>query len=169
MDNGIMRSLTESIIESFENDFVVIAEQDDDLGEARQLAQDIKTEFEKYFPKSYINSEVTTNIKSGIFVRWTLGNGKSEYANGIRENDPLHHLFNIRVQPSSDGYKYQTELLVGGELWTINGKVKIGFRKTTGDAKKVLDAMKRYIKKMYKVVEEHADEIKAPFGVREKI
>ena len=74
----------------------------------------------KHFPKSFVKVQKIERLGKSIDVFFTLGKNKSEWINGIHENDPLHHRFMVAWDSFKDNDftkdKIQAELVVGGSL-----------------------------------------------------
>jgi len=148
---------------------------------ANDLAKELQKTFEKYFPKSMVVSKFTRNLASSISVEFTLGNGKSEYTNGNKNNDPMHHLMFVWMSGSSEKDETITgplELNVSlgkyirvdeSKAGTNRGIVKVPFRKTTGDSSSILKGFEKYIKRLKETVTQYQESIKAPFDVSKKL
>lgn len=71
-----------------------------EMNEASQMKVDefiskLTDSVKKIFPKSHVNIYSGTNLGSSITFKFALGKDRSEWGNGIRENDPLYHIFHI--------------------------------------------------------------------------
>ena len=136
-------------------------------------------EISKSFPKSGIAIRHSTNLGSSISLRFTLGKDKSEWANGIVHNDPMHHVFSIAYgQIDKDGNlaeKIKIELpMVGGWLQIssknphlASDRVKIGWRKKTGTPEQVLAHLGKYFQKAKALVQKHKDDL--PENLKNKV
>ena len=148
---------------------------------AQQLAQEIEKTFQKYFPQSGINAKYTTNISPSIMVTIALAANKSEAPNNIIENDPMMARFAMHLEGS---VVKETGMLSGditverftgvGLGWhSSNGyqKIKVPFRKTTGDPQKILKAFDRHFSRLRDAVKENAEELNAKlsFDVTKKV
>jgi hypothetical protein len=62
---------------------------------------------------------------------------------------------------------FAVELSIGGTLWLADySRVKIGFRRTKGNAEKIVSFFDKYFKKMRKVAEDNKDNVKGPAAHR---
>lgn len=140
------------------------------LGEATknltvdEFIKETEVAIRKSFPKSYVNIRASTNLGSSITLRFALGKDKSEWTNGIIENDPLYHIMHIGWNSFADNNftkdKIPLDMNVGGSLkvnpeegsYMAFGKIKIGFRKKTASPDKIVKAIEDYFKKAKKVL-----------------
>ena len=131
----------------------------------------LESAIKKSFPKSYINAKASTNLGASIHLTFALGKDKSEWQNGIIENDPLFHRFMIGWNSFTEGHfikdKIEAELSVGGTL-KVNpeegsrmalGRVKIGWRKKTAPPDKIVQYFGNYFKKAQKVLKDNKDNL----------
>jgi hypothetical protein len=138
-------------------------------------AEDFVTQIEdvikKIFPKSFVQVRYSTSLgHKSIFIQFALGKDKSEWANGIIQNDPLHHqiwIYGIK----DDGTlmdKVKMEAHSGGRLILKENDesgfrskvVKIGFRSMTGTPEKILKGIGNYFTKAKKVFKEYQDRLR---------
>lgn len=120
----------------------------------------IDSTIRKIFPKSYINVKYSERLTKSIGISFTIGNGKSEYANGIINNDPAHHTFHIWLDKMVDGVlppKVVTEIGTGGTLYVKDetgrmafNTIKVGWRKKTGTPQQTVKHFDTYFKKLMK-------------------
>lgn len=147
------------------------------MSEAEQLAEDIKNTFYKYFPKSKIYGGFRSGLGESISLTFTLGADKSEYTNGIEHNDPMRALIFIYGMDREGNLIDPLEMT--GEGWSVTvestephlayGRVKVPFRKTTGDSKKILQAVDRGFSRLYDTVKANKDKIEVPFDINKKL
>lgn len=137
---------------------------DESVEGAQNVAQEIRKIFRKHFPKSYIEVDYRTSLSPHITARIALGKDKSEFSNGIIQNDPMFAIFMLSFEGTSalmgDG-SLTVERISGGGLKDANySTIKIPFRKTTGDRKRIMTAFERYFGRLKDAVKTHADELK---------
>src|SRR5512147_1857403 len=65
---------------------------------AVELAEEIQKEIQKIFPKSGVSVKFTSNLIPSISIMFTLGKDKTEYTNGIINNDPAFIKMNVYGQ-----------------------------------------------------------------------
>ncbi len=125
----------------------------------------------KSFPTSHVVARASKNLGSSIFLQFALGKNKSEWQNGIIQNDPLFSTWMIGWNAFTDGYfikdKIEAELSSGGSL-TVNaeegshmayGSKKIGWRKKTAPHDKIIAYFGDYFKKVKKVAKDNKHNI----------
>lgn len=148
-----------------------------DLNEASGLmtvdefVKKLEATVKKIFPKSFIQVYASTNLGSSITFKFALGKDKSEWNNGIIQNDPLFHVWMIGWNSFTDGHfikdKIEAELSVGGSLavrpeegsYMAQGRAKIGWRKKTAPPDKIIQHFDGYFKKMKKVLKDNKDNL----------
>lgn len=165
---------------------IVLEGEQSELSEASvqtapELAGEIIKVHNKYFPNSYIHSEYSRNISPSIMVKIALSSSKKEAPYNILDNDPAITQFAIHLKGSVDE---DDSTLTGpitverfrgiGLAWNYPGgfeKVKIPFRKTTGDPQKILKAFDRYFSRLRDAVKENADALNdvLPFKIKSKV
>ena len=127
----------------------------------QEIINNIESSFKKHFPNGYINIYNRDQEKVDIqFYIGLIGN-KNDINNGIRENDPMHHLFVIRQKED----KLIADMLFGGlsckptnPLYAMDN-VKTKFRKTTGDSNKICTTYDKWFKKLKELVIEQGSNI----------
>jgi hypothetical protein len=136
-----------------------------------EFVKNLESTIKKIFPKSYINAKASTNLGASIHLTFAFGKDKSEWGNGIIENDLLFHRFMIGWNSFTEGHfirdKIEAELSVGGGLKVepdegshmAFGRVKIGWRKKTAPPDKILTHFSNYFKKARKVLTDNKDRI----------
>lgn len=139
-------------------------------GEAEKLAADIGKAIKKHFKKSFINSRVAKMLGKAIVVTFALGKDKSEWSNGIIDNDKAFHKFMIHLSDSSGSYlgddgslpdKLTIEMLQGGSIYGPNftGSAKVGWRKKTGSPEAIVKHMDKYFEKLRKTIKDKGEEL----------
>lgn len=133
------------------------------------FTKNLESAIKKVFPKSHVAARASTNLGSSIHLQFALGKDKSEWQNGIIQNDPLFHSWMIGWNAFADGKftkdKIVAELSTGGTLKTnpepgthyALGSKKIGWRKKTATPEKMIKGMQDYFKKVKKVAKENKD------------
>lgn len=140
------------------------------MEEVNEFLRDMENIVKKIFPKSAVHADFQSNLGESIHLDWTLGNGKSEYPNGIVQNDPARTAFRIWEPLDSNGNLKEIlvlELIVGGSVY-INppqgsylamDRHKVSFRKSKGDKAKILKAVEKYFKKLHGEIKNIQDDI----------
>lgn len=145
---------------------------------ANDLYERIKESFYRYFPNSYIGGGFSTHLGTSIHVWITLGKDKSEYSNGIIQNDPMHANFFIygmdREGNLSDTLEAESSHGMGVMIPSSNpmyvyDTVKVPFRKTKGNADRILKAFDVGFSRLYDTVKEHKNVIQVPFDINRKL
>ena len=119
--------------------------------------------FKSYFPDSECVATLRTNLGNHITIDWFLSADKSECAHGLRQNDMFHICFAINDIGGAGMDDTLPENLVM-EMWDKMYYIKpennylayefrdLPFRKTKGDAKKLLQTMTRYARTLKEYV-----------------
>ena len=131
--------------------------------EVEGLISDLTKTAEKHFPNGFINVHLWRSLGvESIVMEFGLIKNTSELASKIRMNDPVHHRFMISIR--KDGY--QAEILMGGistnpeaGSYKAMNTIKTPFRKTTGDAKKIVSTFDTFFGRLKSLVKEHKDNI----------
>jgi hypothetical protein len=126
----------------------------------------------KIFPKSYIEVRSSSSLGKSISVRFTLGKDKSEWTNGIIQNDVLFSSWMVGWNSfDNEGNfikdKIEAEISTGGSLKIVPGegshmafdRAKIGWRKKTASPDKIIQHFTNYFKKAKKVLKDNKDKI----------
>ncbi len=140
--------------------------------DGNEMAEEIGKEIQKIFPKSAVLSRFSKNLTTGITVYFTLGKDKSEYANGISHNDPMHMTIFIGTgefgEQGEIPNKLQLDISHAGVLHLDNfaKKIKFGWRNKKGSPEQIVKTIVDYFKKARKIYDENKD--KVPEVVRDK-
>ncbi|WP_298751858.1 hypothetical protein [uncultured Arcobacter sp.] len=107
----------------------------------------------KYFPKSKVSLSTGTLGSSDVYVRLLLGKDKTEWANGIFNNDPMSLHFAVRL--TSKGYVIEflanSMYITPTDKHLAFGRKKINVRKSTSKDSK---ALMKNIDKVFKVAKD---------------
>jgi len=126
------------------------------------LINKIETSFKTQFPKGYCRIRQSKGL-SGEQITISIGlvNDINIVTAKIRENDPMFHKFLI----SLDGETLESTLIQGSlavkpiDQFYVMNHVKTGFRKTTGDANKVVKTYDKFFAKLKTLVNEQGNNI----------
>ena len=131
--------------------------------ESEDFSDKIKNIMLKYFPNSYANAKYSKGFKDSIYGVFTLGKDKSEYQNGIHNNDPLIHTFHIWFKQND---KYDLEWSQGSmtvkpdKPYMAYGRVKTGIRdKNNASSDEILKTLDNFFKKLPSIIKTNADKI----------
>jgi hypothetical protein len=138
--------------------------------DAAKMAEDIGKILKKEFPKSYVSVEFDTHFVPDITVRIMLGKDRSEWANGIWQNDRLGHtsiITGFDDDGNFTGDKVDVRLVSGGH-WTIDeapqhmafGRLKIGWRNFKAKPDQVAKKYAEFAKKTKKIALDNLDKFK---------
>jgi hypothetical protein len=149
------------LIESVKQGFITCFEAEEAVN-PEVFAKSIEDIIKKYFPNSYVNVKHDNGFKDSIYGAFMLGKDKTEWANGISENDPLKHTFHIWFEP--DG-TYQLEWSQGN--MTIKSenpmfafsRIKTGMRTKRGTAQDIIRTLDNFFKKLPIIVSENKEKI----------
>ena len=124
----------------------------------------IENTYHKYFPKSLCVVRLMSVISGDNFIDITclLAANEKELPHGIDRNDCFYNRFTIDLPR---GWKESDELPDDMQLEALNNEIKhkpksehdywyceytkVSFRKTTGNAEKIIKAMDRYFKRLF--------------------
>jgi len=122
----------------------------------------IENMIKKQFPKSYVRVKRSKGLGESIYGVFTLGKDKSEWANGIYNNDPLLHTFHIWLDETPTQLEWsQGNMRIAPEKKHMAyGSVKTGMRGGKGDMNKIMKALTTFFtKKLPTVVKKSKDKI----------
>ena len=126
----------------------------------------VKEVYAKYFPDSVCGAKFSSSVTPSIFINCYLAGNQSELSGGYAVNDLFHCSLCIfikdRKATKDSLFGEQTlEMANGSSILTkpdnkycVYGSVKVPFRKTTGDAKKLLNYFDKYVRKIRDVLKE---------------
>ena len=126
------------------------------------LAEKVVAEFKSAFPNGWIRASSVPLGGRGFYVAFGLVDDVKAMG-GYRENDPMFH--SVLVDVVSGGYS--AELGSGGKVYLkpapgsfyAMDSAKIGFRKFSGDEKKIVAGFAKYFAKARAVVAENAENV----------
>lgn len=120
------------------------------------------------FPKSLCVCNIHNTLGGYINIDCYLGANIKEFANGIAQNDAISVKFDISLPRGK--WNNESELPGKMEIKALNHAVKhkpaqdksyfyceytnISFRKTTGDAEKIIKAFERFVDRLHKEISE---------------
>jgi len=149
------RYINESIIEATEQT-------------AQTMEQDITKIIKKYFPKSYIAVYFSKSLLPHITIVFAIGQ-KSDWSNGIFENDPMSTKMMITYGFNDDGTlsgePMEFESIMGKLYLKSTNKmyaydsIKLGVRKKKGDYNSILKAVDSSFAKMKQLVKSNLDKL----------
>lgn len=127
------------------------------------LAEKVVSAFKNVFPNGWIRVSRFSLGRGGFYVSFGLIDDITAMG-GYRENDPMYH--SVLVDPIPGG-RYSADLGNCGKVYLkpapgsfyAMDSVKIGFRKFSGDEKKIVDGFVKYFEKARAVVAENADNV----------
>ena len=132
----------------------------------KEFMNDVKETYKNYFPNSLCDIRIKYILGSVIFSDFYLAGNEKEVYNGYFENDMFKCSFAIHLSDSkgySEDDEFETQTLESTsscisikstDRWLAFDIKKIPFRKTTGDAKKILTAIDKYCAKLYSATNE---------------
>jgi hypothetical protein len=131
--------------------------------ETIELASEIESTYKKIFPKGWVKA-LPRNMFKDDFITLSFGliGEKKEWAQGIRENDPMHMGFIIR--PGKKGWaseQTQGKLMLNppeGSYLVMKG-LPLKFRKYQGDSAKTIKAFEKFFKKIKTAVKDNESNI----------
>lgn len=129
------------------------------------LTGQLDHKFKDQFPNGFIQTQVRRCLSGNgwtIAVRIGLIRELSDVAYSIRHNDPMYHTFMI----TDNGHGlFEATSSIGSLMVNATvphmamSSVKTGFRKTTGDADKIVAGFDRFFKKLRKVFDDNKEDV----------
>lgn len=132
-----------------------------------EFEQRIKKAYAAKFPKSLCTCTLIEGFGKYIFIDCYLGAGDDEFPHRIKENDAINVKLNIDLPR---GWKHDDELPDTMTLEAIRNSIKhkppqnesylyckytkVSFRKTTGDAEKIIKAFTRFVDRLHNEISE---------------
>jgi len=128
--------------------------------------KDLDKRLKSVFPKSAVIVKFSRNITPAVTIIFTMGKDKSEYPNGIWQNDPAGQSFLIFLDRDikSDEEDMPEKVTIdatgrGGSIlvkpeegsYMVYSSVKTGWRKKTGSPSKIANYTEDYFKKLKQV------------------
>jgi len=112
--------------------------------DANAMAEELRRSIGSMFPDSYLESAFSTNIHPGIMIRFAFGKDRSEWKNGIVQNDPGFLILSI------DGFDKQGNLSPKQQLrpLTNNSHRDLKLTGKTGTADQIVKHIVNYFKKL---------------------
>lgn len=130
-----------------------------------EFMDSIEDTYNKYFPNSYCAVKFSKNLGKTIWIDCYLAKNNKEVSNGYFANDMFSVSFHIYLpddaEPSSampDSVALEStnswiKVKPSNKYLAFDAR-KIPFRKSTGNAEKIIGAFDRYVKKLYTIVSE---------------
>lgn len=131
-----------------------------------EFMQEVKDIYAKHFPDSHCNVQLTKNLGCAIFIDFYLAKDSSEVSHGYAVNDMFQCGFDIFLEGRKELNDLMPDSMVLEAMKSVikirpenrylaYDTVKIPFRKTTGNAKKILAALEKYVTRLASIV--HAE------------
>ena len=133
----------------------------------KEFQDRIMTAYAAKFPKSLCTCTLIEGLGKYIFIDCYLGAGDDEFPHRIKENDAINVKLNIDLPR---GWKHDDELPDTMTLEAIRNSIKhkppqnesylyckytkVSFRKTTGDAEKIIKAFTRFVDRLHNEISE---------------
>lgn len=140
---------------------------EDNGSESDKLASEIESTIKGIFPNSYIESYYSSHLHPSITIRFTLGKGKEEWANGIIQNDPAFHVLMVDgmdkegtiSKPLTLERSHGSVMIKPEDRYMAYGRLKIPFRKVTGDKAAIVKGVKGYFERLKKALQGNKDKL----------
>lgn len=123
-----------------------------------KVMSEIESAFLSKFPNCFLQVQESKGFGHSIFVNFGLVLNKAELPSGIRDNDPVSHKFMIYIEKTG----FEAITLTGGIAvnppagsYNAMGFVKTPFRKTKGDAKKIIKAFETFVPRLKQLVKDN--------------
>jgi len=129
-----------------------------------EFLDEVKKLYAKYFPKSTCIAEIWKCLGTNILIKGRLSASKDEVSNKILENDMFSLGAMIQELPedltTESPFPSSVVLEAHGHSFTVKsdnqymayGHITVPFRKTTGDAKKILTYLDKFFNTFHSMV-----------------
>jgi hypothetical protein len=127
-----------------------------------EFCEEVKRTYHKYFPDSMCVARMKNILGNSIFIDCFIAGDESEFPNGYAENDMFNIKFNIDTRDAKsvdDEFGIRTIECYSKSFYTAPpsrflayGRHDLQFRKTTGDARKIIAALDKFFKRLYDAV-----------------
>lgn len=124
--------------------------------------------YNKVFRKSKVQVVANNNLYKCIYINCYLANDKTELANGYAENDMFHIWFEIDTENGEFKEKITDDMelpenlvlsnnsnmikIIPENKFMVYSNDKVAFRKTKGNAEKILKSFEKYVIGLYNKV-----------------
>lgn len=117
--------------------------------------EEVERLYHRYFPRSKIDANVVSILGLRIYIDCYLAGDKSEVPYGIWRNDMFQ--VSLYIDLTRDRQFYDPIVLEGSESWVKARSesryhsfdmLKVPFRKTKGDTRKILQALDKYFARL---------------------
>lgn len=170
-----MRRISQNEMILTESSSIVLVEQGTGEQQAKDAALEIERNIRKVFPNSHVDVGLVQSLGDySIDVEFALGKDSSEWDFAIMRNDPL--LTQVTIEGDGDmgilnkdgtlATNFKTDLISGGKILSRENEgfrsksIKVGFRSTKGNLKKMIDSLNSYFVKLKKVAKDNKDQIR---------
>lgn len=153
----------------------------------REFKDVVTNNYKEIFPNSACTIGLGALGKDTFFVTYYLAGDKSEFPNGISQNDLFHISFHImqKMERYGDGIKLEDETELPDTLildvhqktimtkpdndYMAYGSISLPFRRTAGTPEKIIDTLKRYAEIVKKTLTELYEEEALPVNQKPNI
>lgn len=130
----------------------------------RDFMDEVKEIYNEKFPNSKCVVHLTKNLGSAIFIDCFFANSLDEEPNRITGNDMFKIGFVIHLNRENENDDLGTQTMTAmqsviaikpSNRYVAFDTVKIPYRKTTGDAQKLLLSFKKYVARLYDITKDN--------------
>lgn len=141
--------------------------EDAGSSDSDKLAEELQSVITGIFPNSRAAVKFSTNLAPSIRISFTLGKDKDEYVNGIYNNDPAHTSLWVEGMEKDGSISKSLVLSMSqGSIFVKStspymayDRIKVPFRKTTGDKAAITKAVKTYFERLKKLLQDNKDKL----------
>lgn len=134
-----------------------------------EFLKEVKAIYAKHFPDSKCNAKLIKQLGKAVFIDFYLAKDETEVPHGYAANDMFKCGFVIHLDDDIDSDSEMPESAVLESMssfiaaapsnrYLAFDAVKVPFRKTTGNAKKLLSALDKYVSKLAATTKQLYDE-----------
>ena len=124
----------------------------------KEFLSEVKKIYADHFPDSQCQAKLAKNLGRAIFIDFYLAKDSSEVSHGYAQNDMFKCGFVIHLDdnveadsPMPDATLEAMSSVIAtkpSNKWLAYDATKVPFRKTTGNAKKLLSTIEKYVQKL---------------------
>ena len=124
----------------------------------KEFLSAVKKIYAEHFPDSQCQAKLSKNLGKAIFIDFYFAKDSSEVSHGYAQNDMFKCGFVIHLDDDAEADSPMPDATLEAmssviatkpsNKWLAYDATKVPFRKTTGNAKKLLSTIEKYVQKL---------------------
>jgi len=124
----------------------------------KEFLNEVRKIYAEHFPDSQCQAKLAKNLGRAIFIDFYLAKDSSEVSHGYAQNDMFKCGFVIHLDDNVEADSQMPDATLEAmssviatkpsNKWLAYDATKVPFRKTTGNAKKLLSTIEKYVQKL---------------------